>query len=265
MKFTLLEIVQDVLNDMSGDFVNSIDDTEESQQVAAIVRSTFNSMLSNRNWPHTAKTINITAYSDTNFPTHIRLASPIKELISIYYDKRRLGDTKHNILRVNWKEPDDFLRLTYARNSSSNTTDTITDPSGVKLLITNNKPPDYFTSFDDDTLVFDSYDADVDSTIQASKSTVRAYVMPTFSMTNDYVPDLPDEAFANLIAEAKSRAQFELRQINDVKNEQDSNRQSTWLSRQSWRANGGVRYPDFGRKHHKNGYSRDPTFRYNDR
>jgi hypothetical protein len=260
MKFTLLEIVQDVLSDMSGDFVNSIDDTEESQQVAAIVRSTFNSMLSNRNWPHTAKIINITPYSDSNYPTHVKLESPIKELISIYYDKRKSTTDKKSILRVKWKDPDDFLRYVYSRNSQSNNTDTITDPTGVILLIDNNKAPDYFTSFDDDTLVFDSYDSDVDSTIQASKTTVRAYVMPEFRMVNDYVPDLPDEAFAALIAEVKSRAQFELRQIVDQKSEQDARKQDSWLSRKAWRAKGGIKYPDYGRRRGTR-YYRDPTFR----
>ena len=50
MKYTLLEIVQEILSDMDSDEVNSIDDTVESQQVASIVRSAYMAIMSNRNW-----------------------------------------------------------------------------------------------------------------------------------------------------------------------------------------------------------------------
>jgi len=52
MKLTLLEIVQDIMNDMDGDEVNAISDTIESQQVAQIVKTTYLEMMANRNWPH---------------------------------------------------------------------------------------------------------------------------------------------------------------------------------------------------------------------
>ncbi len=45
MKYTLLEIVQEILSDMDSDEVNSIDDTTESEQVATIVKSTYLSMM----------------------------------------------------------------------------------------------------------------------------------------------------------------------------------------------------------------------------
>ena len=55
MRMTLLEIVQDVLNDIDSDNVNSIRDTVESEQVAAIVKSCYFEMIGNRNWPHLKK------------------------------------------------------------------------------------------------------------------------------------------------------------------------------------------------------------------
>jgi len=44
-KMTVLEIVQDILNDIDGDEVNSIDDTLESEQVAQIVKSTYDAII----------------------------------------------------------------------------------------------------------------------------------------------------------------------------------------------------------------------------
>lgn len=49
-KMNLLELVQDILNDLNADNVNSIDDTIESQQVAQIVKSTYFALMHVRNW-----------------------------------------------------------------------------------------------------------------------------------------------------------------------------------------------------------------------
>lgn len=260
-KPNLLEIVQQILSDMDSDVINSIDDTDEAGQVALIVKSTFDAMIANRNWPHTKRMVNLIASGDNDFPTYMTFDEEIKEMISIFYEKHRDGDTRLRYDEVKYKDPDDFLRYTNMRDSTDTDTLICTDPSGVQLLISTNKPPTYYTSFDDATLVFDSYDSDVDSTLQSSKTQARAYVIPEFEMTDTYIPDLPKEAFPALIEEAKSKAQFKLHQMTDTKSEQEAVRQNRWLSRKAWTVNGGIKYPDYGRK--RSG-GRDPTFREGD-
>lgn len=258
-KMTVLEIVQDVLNDLDGDFINSIDDTEESQQIAAIVASTYRAMMSNRNWAHTNRTVTLTPSGDSSLPTHMTIEDNIKEMISVYYDKKKNGETAIRMGEVKWKEPDDFLRYTYSRNSDNSNTEVINDPSGVKLLILNDKAPDYYTTFDDNTLVFDSYDTTVDSTLQSHKTLCRAYIMPTFSLVDEFIPDLPEEAFSAFVEEVKSKSAYKIKQFEDVKSEQEAARQGRWLSRKNWRVHGGIRYPDYGRKSTRR--RKDPTFR----
>lgn len=258
-KMTLLEIVQDALSDMTSDVINSIDDTEEAQQVAQIVKSTFLAFMSNRNWPHTRQLVNLIASTDSDRPTHMTLDDEIKEMISVFYDKKRVGDTRLLYQEVDWKDPDDFLRLTNSRNSDNANILTVTDPSGVVLLIQNDKAPRYYTSFNDTSLVFDSWDNAVENTLQANKTQARAYVTPVFEMDDEYVPDLPEEAFSAFIEEVKSRAQFKLHSVQDIKSEQESKRQQTWLSRKAWKVAGGVRYPDYGRRGRR--YHRDATFK----
>lgn len=260
-KQTLLEMTQDILNDIDGDFVNSIFDTEESEQVAQIIKSTYRAMMSNRNWPHTARLISITPSSDSERPTHMSINEDIKELISIYYDKKKAGETKLRYLPVEYLPPDRFLIYTNRRNSDISFNSIITDPTGVKIIIQNNKAPEYYTSFDDNTILFDSFDNAVDSTLQASKIQARAYTIPEFSMLDDFVPDLPSEAFSALIEEAKSKAAAKIAQKEDVKAEQESSRQNRWLSRKAWRVSANDIYPDnYGRK--RNRYQqRDSTFR----
>lgn len=261
MKYTLLEIVGDILSDMDGDYVNSINDTDEAMQVAQIVKTTYQAMISNRNWPHTSRAINITPFADNLLPTHTTLPSNVKELISVYYDVRRNSQTRIDYQQIKYLDPDDFLRLTNQRNSDDPNCMIVIDPTGVKFLIMTNKAPEYYTSFDDNTMVFDSYDSSVDSTIQANKSQIRAYIIPDFEMEDSFIPDLPDEAFVALIEESKSKAMFKLKQVQDIKAEQEANRQQRWLSRRAWKTHEKDLYPySYGRKNAK-GRRKDPTFR----
>lgn len=261
MKYNLLEIVSDIISDMDGDYVDSINDTDEAQQVAQIVKTTYQAMMSNRNWPHTARIVNITPSGNNLLPTHVTLPDNVKEVISIFYDVKKLGQTRLEYRQIKYLDPDDFLRRVNQRNSDDTNCIIVLDPSGVKLMIMKNKAPEYYTSFDDQTMVFDSYDATVDSTIQANKTQVRAYTIPAFEMEDDFVPDLPDEAFAALIEEAKSKAMFKLKQMQDIKAEQESSRQQRWLSRKAWKTHAPDMYPySYGRKNAK-GRRKDPTFR----
>lgn len=79
----------------------------------------------------------------------------------------------------------------------------------------------------------------------------QAYVLPEWENDDDFIPFLPDEAFILLLEESKSKAQYKLRQFQDVKAEQEAGRQNRWLSRKAWRVNGGIQYPNYGRRSQK--------------
>lgn len=257
-KQTLLQIVQNIANDIDTDEINSINDTTESQQIAQIVKSTYEAIMSNRTWPHTARLVRISSSTDNTKPNIMTFDENIKELISVYYNKAKDGETRLRYEPVKYLEPDDMLRLFYGRNTDSANVDVINDANQV-YVVQNNKAPEYFTSFDDNTLVFDSYDSAVDDILQASKTQVRAYVTPIFQIDDDYIPDLPEEAFSYLIEEAKSKSAYKIAQKPDEKAEQESRRQNQWLSRKNWRVAGGVKYQRYGRG--RGGYKPEPTFK----
>lgn len=245
---TVLEITQKILNDMDGDEVNSISDTTEAGQVAEIVESVYTNMMSNTTWPHTRRAVGVTPASDNNYPTHMTLNENVKELISIRYDVRKNGDTRKAYQVMKYLDPDEFLTRLNARNSDADNVIVVEDYSGIELLILDDTGPQYFTSFDDTTLVFDSYDSEVDATLQQSKIQAMAYIIPEFRLEDSFVPDLPPDAFAYLIEESTSRCQLKLREFQDVKSEAEAIKQGNWLSRKSWRTAGGIRYPDYGFK-----------------
>lgn len=247
MKLTLLDMVQSILSDMDGDEVNSIADTAESEQVASIVRSTYNALVSHTVWPHTRRAVALVPRSDSEYPTHMVTREALKELISVRYNKAKVGEDRKNYKEVTYCDPDDFLRKTNYRDNSQSNIDIIIDDSGIELFIQNDKAPDFYTSFDDVGVVFDSYDSEVDSTLQQSKLQAQGYIIPSFSLIDDFIPDLPADAFSLLLEESTSRAQFKLRQFQDMKSEQEAQKQSRYLSQKSWTVGGGIRYPNYGR------------------
>lgn len=249
MKQTLFEIVDDILNDLDADKVNSINDTVESEQVAQIVKSCYYEMLSNRNWPHTQKLIQLDSLGDVTKPNYLMVPSNMKEMVFFKYERVDPNGGLPILMEVKYRYPDEFLRLTAPRNNDN--TISVTDFSGSTLRIYNNASPSYWTSFDDVHLVTDSYDADSENTHQKAKSQVLAYMVPTWNPIDTFVPDLPPDAFSALIEEAKSTAFLALKQMPNQKAEQKATRQQRWLSRKAWNLHGGVRYDNYGRKSRK--------------
>lgn len=248
MKMSLLEMVQDILSDMDADEVNSISDTVESTQVAQIIKTCYFEMLTNRNWPHMRKLVQMEALGSTSKPNYLKLPDSLKELVSIKYDVRKLAGDKIQMLDLTYKEPDSFLRYTSNRDSSKSNVQTVIDFSGTKLLILNDVAPTYWTSFDDVYVITDSFNTALESSLQESKTQCLAYLYPSWTKQDDFIPDLPIDAFSALLEESKSTAFITLKQMANQKAEQKASRQQRWLSRKAWRAHGGVEYSDFGRK-----------------
>lgn len=247
MKYSLLDMVQEILNDMDGDEVNSIDDTVEATQVASIVKSTYFAMMSSRNWPHLRKSIQLIPTTNLAQPTHMYVKEDIKELDFINYDTRKTGETRAKYLEMKWREPEDFLRITNAYNIDADNVQSVVDDSQLDLQVMNDRAPTLYTSFDDKTLIFNAYDSERESNIQSTFVQSMAYIMPSWTGGDDFIPDLPDEAFSALIEETKSRASLKLRQIADNKSEQESRRQQRWLARKARRVSNGIIYPNYGR------------------
>lgn len=247
-KKTLLDIVQRILVDLNGDAVNSIGDTEEAEEVASHVRSVYLNLVSHTEWPHTRRAVTLIPFSDNAHPTHMSVAEDYKRLCFINYNRAKLGEDRKMYKPVQYLDPDKFLMKTNSRDNTSDRVDIILDTSGIELLISNDKHPEWYTSFNDIELVFDSYDKEVDDTLQESKVQAQAYIIPQFTIADTFVPDLPPDAFAYLIEESISRCQLKMRQFQDIKSEAEAQKQSRWLSQSNFVVKGGIKFPDWGYK-----------------
>ena len=247
-KKTLLDLVQEILSEMNSDEVNSIGDTVEAMQVAQIIETTYENIMSDRLWTHTLNLFQLEASTTTSKPTHMRIQDNIIKTEWIKYNKATATDTLKKFSEVEYKAPEDFLILLNGRDNTSSTIDTVVDDSGIDLFIINDKAPTFYTSFDDEYLIFDSYDSGVESTLQKSKTMGYAYIEPAWSTTDTFIPDLPSKYFPYLLAEAKSTCFVSIKQDPNEKVEQISRRQRTRTAREHFRIKGGIKYPNYGRK-----------------
>lgn len=246
-KMTVLDMVQDIMSDMNSDNVNDINDTPESLRVAQIIKSTYFEMIDNRNWPH-LRTVQQLDSAVASNKVRMAIKDGVKEVISIRYNIRSATDTKDRYEEIRYLDPEDFMDMTNSRNSAETNVEVITDYGLTKFFIRNDKKPEYWTSIDDAAVLFDSYDNAVDTNLNGSKTQVIVYMNPVFVLQSSFTPDLPSEAFSALLAEAKSTCFARIKQMPDAKAEQQAARQQRWLSRKAWKAKGGIKYPDFGKR-----------------
>lgn len=240
-------MTQDILSDMDSDEVSSINDTLEALQVAQILKTTYYEMITGRDLDHLLQLFQLDSGTST-LPTHMILPDNVQYVKWVKYNKRDTNSSADNYKEIIYKEPEEFLSILDSRNSLSTEVDTITDPTGVTLLINNDSHPTYYTSFDDEYAVFDSYDSTLETNLQQSMTQCYGSIEPTFSLTDTFIPDLPTKMFPGFLAEAKSTCFNSLKQSANAKEEQKSRRQRRKMSRDKRRnLGGGVVYPNYGR------------------
>ena len=250
MKMTLLEYTQTILSEMDADEVASITDTFESEQVATIVRYTYFSVMDQRDWPHLRRLVTANDSLLSDAPTVFTLDDNVKKVTDIRYDKRKFGTTRRQYKTVKWLEPDQFFDMTNKRNSDAANifiADNVFGSYATELLLQNDKAPDYWTSFNDQALWFDSWDEEWGDRLDQNFTQITGYLTPSWTHEDGHYPDMPDSLSTLLLENSKSACFLALKQMVNEKAEMRSKRRDTQLSREAFRFNGGIRYPNYGR------------------
>lgn len=253
MKYTLLDIVQTVLSAIEGDEVNSVTDTAESLQIAYIVRRIYNQLQSTADLPEHNALFQLTATSAST-PTIMTKPSDVLTIDFIKYNKQTLVDTNPRFTSIRSLGLSEFLNLMHSLEYSDSTVesfDLTTDGRTFTVLCRNDVHPNYYTTFNDNTILFDSYDSTVDSNLQSSKTLGYGLTRENFSFSDTFTPSLDDQQFHLLVNECISLAFVELKQQANPKVEAISRR--AWINLQ--RTKEGVKTetffeqaPNYGRK-----------------
>lgn len=253
-KYTLLEIVQNILSAMNSDEVNSITDTVESTQVAEEVRTTFFELYGNRDIATFESLINLSSPGVTTTPHLLTCPSNVSFIKWLKYRDYRNTSSDAAFKTVQYMEPEDFIEMVVEQaDPASSVNVTLLSTSPVTYPIANNKAPDFYTIFDDDqTLVFDSFDATSESYLTGSNAMAWGVLFKDFTVEDSFVPPIDANLFPHFIAECRSACFINVKEVSNSKEEQRARRQlirsQTRLGRTSAQLKGALTGVDYGRK-----------------
>lgn len=242
MRTTLLEIVQSILNDMDSEDVNSISDTTEAQQVASVVKDVYNNIIAARNIPELKQAFNITSLSQLSRPVYFKYPAGAKEITELYYNVSTSGGVEYK--EIKYVEPLDFFLSMPSSDAGIVVTDTDDETS---IVVYNDRMPSYYTSFDDNHIVMDAYDAGVESILSAAKTKAFGTIYPEFTIADSFEPDLDNVMLPLLLAEAKSTCFSLFKAGSDPKIEQAARRLKSAVQNDMYKTRKGNKRVDYGR------------------
>ncbi len=223
MAKTLLQLTQNILSAMDSDEVNSIYDTVEALQVATIVVETLEAEFNNVDLPSFQRIMQLDPLSDVNQPNVMMYGEDVNNIQWLRYrDHRNSGRYRE----VRWLSPSDFFqRMTQITTEGSNTK-LIEDPSGVVYYIKTNKAPHFYTSVDNNRILFDSFDSEYEDTLESTNVfALGSGELAAGVLDDNFVPPIPSNLFPLLQAEAKATCFITLKQMPSPKSEQIARRQ----------------------------------------
>lgn len=237
MKFTLLEMVQEILAAMESDEINSIDDTVESNSVALILRSVYYDLAIELGLPEHEGLFELNPSGDPEKPTLMTVPETVSLIRNIRYNNQGDDDEFSRYETVDFIPFEDFMEM--QRGYQGHTSDVgelefTNNSETFEVMYSSNKMPQWYTTIDDYTLIFDSYDASVDTTLQKSKTMCMGVILPTFSMSNTFTPDLDPTQFSLLKNRAKVRAFFELKGIQNQEAVRETRKQQIVTQKRKW-------------------------------
>ena len=240
MKTTLLQIVQSILSDMDSEDVNSISDTVEAQQIASVVEDTYFNIIAAREIPEHSRLLSLVALGDTNKPTHFKYPTDTKKITRLEYNVGTVSDKQFRELK--FVDP-----LVFLDRMSEEDTLVETFEGSVDIYVANDRDPSYYTSFDDEYVIVDAYDAAEETSLQASKTRAWGSVYPSFSQTDSFEPDLDNTLMPLLLAEAKSTCFSLFKGGSDPKVEQAARRLKSYTQNDLYKTKQANKRPHYGR------------------
>lgn len=220
MKYTLLEMTQRILGSMESDEVSSINETQESQDVVAIIKECFFDIVGMNNLAEHEGIFKLDASGDNTKPALMYMPSNVVRMDWLKYNH---GDSSVDYTPLHFVENEEFFYLQGGIDPSdpqAGTMDVSIGGVSMTFRFRTDRRPTYFTIFDERYVVFDGYDSEQSLTLVSARTVGHGLLSPEFLAQDDFVPDLDHRQFQLLLQDAKATAHVELKQSPNPKAEQ---------------------------------------------
>lgn len=233
MRYTLLEMVQRILGAMDGDEVNTISDTTESLEVANIIKECYYDIVGEHDPQDSRGLFHLDSSGDNLKPTTMFLPENVIDIEELRYNiGPDLLDTNFRILH--YKTQTDFFDYMNGLDVNETWVDSqvvTINGQDFNIKFRNDQSPTCWTSPDDRTILFDSYDSSYETTLTSSRTYGIGSLIPSFLMTDTFIPKLDPRHFQLLLQAAKAQAFVELKQTTNEKAERKERRNRLVMQR----------------------------------
>jgi len=246
-KLTVLELVQKIMSRMDSDEVEAYDESIESLQVSEILEDTYFELMARRSWEflkHQVRQLD----AGTNV-VELAIPSDVRKVELVRYKNFTTG----RMTDLRYVSPMEFLDRQLALDTTQSNIDSVTVNDGVTIGVMNDRVPTEWTSFDEENIIFNAYDvANEASGVTVGSSVILAEYIPTWTMSDSFIPDLPERMFPLLLNEALSVASLDIKQEANQKAEQNARRHYIRMKNLEAQVKRDQEEANYGRQTHNN-------------
>lgn len=221
-------MTQSILSSMSSDEVNSISDTTESLQIAEILKQTYFNILARSKLPMQQEMFQLDDSTDPTQPVLMYRPNNVAKMDWIKYFDNSSSSAPPEYKYVTILPVTQFVDMVNSFNTDETDVESFTFTANGKSFTfnyKNAKQPQFCTAIENYYIIFDGFDSSIETTLQATNTQCWGEVLPIWSNTDTFIPDLDDQQFPLLLNEAKALAFYELKQQPHAKAEQEARRQ----------------------------------------
>lgn len=217
-KRTILQLVQELGEGIGSDEIDSLDETIEASEIASILKQTVDAIVSRKRWEFLKDRVRQLDDREINSLQLNTLAIPddVTRIACLKY--RNTDNTRTEFTQIRYMQPCEFLEFVQARDSSDVNITAIANEDGVLINVLNDAPPTRWTSFDEENITFDAYDATLGLGNLIEDSVIIADIVPVIDYTDPTATlKLPERMETLVYNEALSTCNYRLRQTRDPK------------------------------------------------
>lgn len=249
-KRNILQLVQQLGEGIGSDEIDSLDETIEASEIATILAQTVTEVISRKRWEFIkdrVRQLDERLGGSTQLNTLV-IPSDVTRINCLRYRDTN-NDTITSFIDLTYMQPCEFMEFVQSRNSADANITAIANADGVLINVLTDNAPTRWTSFDEETITFDAYDATVGTGNLITDSVIIADIVPVIDYTDATATlKVPERMETLIFNEALSTCNYRLRQTADPRADRLARRQHISLRENEHITNKDTQESNYGRR-----------------